>query len=126
LKEDHNLPPVSGDYESLERALISLVDNAIKFSPQGGGVEIRLTKVKGQIYVAVEDHGIGISPDTMPRIFDRFYHLEKSDENLFGGIGLGLAITRQVIKQHNGTLEVESAPNKGSKFTMRLQVWQTE
>jgi signal transduction histidine kinase len=124
LTEDRDLPPVSGDPKSLERALMALVDNAIKFSPKGGDVEIRLKKGKGQIIVIVEDHGIGISPNTRPRIFDRFYHLEKHEGDLFGGIGLGLAITRQVIKQHQGMLEVESELGQGSTFMMSLPVWQ--
>ena len=68
--------------------------------------------------------GIGISPDKRAHIFDRFYHLEESGDELFSGIGLGLAITRQVIQQHKGTLEVESRPGKGSTFTMSLQEWQ--
>jgi signal transduction histidine kinase len=125
LTEDHALSPVSGDTKSLERALIALIDNAIKFSPKGGNVEIRLSKGDGQILVTVEDHGIGISPDTRPRIFDRFYHMEKENDDLFGGIGLGLAITRQVIQQHKGTLEVESVHGQGSTFTMRLPEWKT-
>jgi signal transduction histidine kinase len=123
LAEDRNLPTVSGDAKSLERALTALVDNAIKFSPKGGNVEIRLKKWEGQVHVTVEDHGIGISPHTRPRIFDRFYHLEKEADDLFSGIGLGLAITRQVIQQHKGTLDVESDYGKGSTFTMRLPVW---
>jgi two-component system phosphate regulon sensor histidine kinase PhoR len=124
LTEDHNLPPVSGDPKSLEHALMALVDNAIKFSPRGGDVEIRLRRGDERVLVTVEDHGIGISPNTQPRIFDRFYHLEKHEGDLFDGIGLGLAITRQVIQQHKGTLEVESELNKGSTFTMSLPVWQ--
>jgi signal transduction histidine kinase len=123
LTEDRNLPAASGDPKSLERALTALVDNAIKFSPKGGDVEIRLKKGEGQIHVTVQDHGIGISPHTRPRIFDRFYHLEKEDDDLFSGIGLGLAITRQVIQQHKGSLDVESDYGKGSTFTMRLPVW---
>lgn len=123
LKKEGNLPPVSGDAKSLERALMALVNNAVKFSPKGGDVEIRLKKRNGQVYVSVEDHGIGISPETLPRIFDRFYHLEKSGDDLFGGIGLGLSITRLVIQQHKGTLDVDSEPNKGSTFTMCLQEW---
>jgi signal transduction histidine kinase len=123
LTEDRDLSPVAGDAKSLERALMALVDNAIKFSPKGGDVEIRLKKGRGQVFVIVEDHGIGISPNTRPRIFDRFYHLEKHDGDLFGGIGLGLAITRQVIKQHKGTLDVDSEINKGSTFTMSLPEW---
>ena len=124
LTEDRDLPPVSGDVKSLERALTALVDNAIKFSPKGGDVEIRLQKGDRQIFVTVEDHGIGISPNTRPRIFDRFYHMEKEDDDLFGGIGLGLAITRQVIQQHKGTLDVESEHGQGSIFTMRLPEWE--
>jgi len=123
LTEDYDLPPVSGDTKSLERALTALIDNAIKFSPRGGDVEISLRKGQGQVIVTVEDHGIGISPNTRPRIFDRFYHMEKEADDLFGGIGLGLAITRQVIQQHKGTLEVESEHGKGSVFTMRLPEW---
>ena len=123
LKEDRNLPRVSGDPKSLERALTALVDNAIKFSPKGGGVEIRLKEGDDQVCITVKDHGIGISQNTRPRIFDRFYHLEKHGDNLFSGIGLGLAITRQVIKQHQGTMEVESELGKGSTFTMCLPVW---
>lgn len=126
LTEDRKLSPVLGDVKSLERALTALVDNAIKFSPNGGDVEIRLKKGNHQVFVTVEDHGIGISPNTRPRIFDRFYHLEKENDDLFGGVGLGLAITRQVIQQHKGTLDVESEHGKGSTFTMCLPVWQED
>ena len=128
LKEDRGIPPVAGDPKSLERALIALVDNAIKFSPRGGDVEIRLSLEGGMVQVVVEDHGIGISPNTMPRIFDRFYHLEKNEneDDLFGGIGLGLSITRQVIQQHNGKLDVNSNPGQGSVFSLYLPEWQPE
>ena len=118
-----HLPPVWGDAKSLERALMALVDNAIKFSPQGGGVKISLSKNDPWVLVAVEDQGIGIPKENVPRIFDRFYHLERSGDHLFGGIGLGLAITRQVIEQHQGSLDVVSTPGKGSTFTMTLKQW---
>ncbi len=118
-----NLHPASGDSKSLERALTALVDNAIKFSPQGGNVIISLRGKGENILVAVEDEGIGIAKENLPRIFDRFYHLERSGNDIFGGIGLGLAITRQVIEQHQGSLDVTSAPGKGSTFTMALKQW---
>jgi signal transduction histidine kinase len=118
-----NLPPVWGDAKSLERALMALVDNAIKFSPQGGDVKISLSKNDPWVLVAVEDQGIGIPKENVPRIFDRFYHLERSGDHLFGGIGLGLAITRQVIEQHQGSLDVVSTPGRGSTFTMTLKQW---
>ncbi|HSO11845.1 MAG TPA: ATP-binding protein [Anaerolineales bacterium] len=123
IEPDPNLPPVSGDPKSLERALMSLVDNAIKFSTKGGDVTIRFDQNDDDVFVVVEDHGIGIKKENLPRIFDRFYHLEKSGDDLFGGIGLGLAITRQVIEQHQGKLEVESVPGKGSTFTLSLKKW---
>lgn len=118
-----NLHPASGDSKSLERALTALVDNAIKFSPQGGNVIISLRGQGEKILVAVEDEGIGIPQESLPRIFDRFYHIEKSEDNLFSGIGLGLAITRQVIEQHQGSLNVISTPGKGSTFTLMLKPW---
>ena len=123
FKPSPNLSPVSGDSKSLERALMALVDNAIKFSPKGGDVTIRFDQRDENVYVSVKDQGIGIEEKNMPRIFDRFYHLEKHEDDLFGGIGLGLAIIRQVIEQHQGKLEVESKPGKGSTFTMQLKKW---
>jgi signal transduction histidine kinase len=120
LHGDRNLPFISGDPRALERALYALVDNAIKFSPNGGEVELRLKADRDALLITVEDHGIGISPNTQPYIFDRFYHLERQDSELYGGIGLGLAIARQVIEQHNGVLEVSSTPGKGSTFTIKL------
>jgi signal transduction histidine kinase len=117
------LPPVSGDARSLERALMALVDNAIKFSPVGGSVEIR-TELDGEkVLMAVEDHGIGIPRQSLPRIFDRFYHMDRSGDELFNGIGLGLAITRQVIEQHHGSLDVASEPGMGSTFVITLKKW---
>ncbi len=118
-----NLHPASGDTKSLERALMALVDNAIKFSPAGGNVIISLRDKGENVLVAVEDEGIGIATENLPRIFDRFYHIEKSGERLFGGIGLGLAITRQVIEQHQGSLDVSSTLGKGSTFTLTLRRW---
>ena len=102
---------------------MALVDNAIKFSPLGGDVDINLTEKDDSVRVAVRDHGIGIPKENQPRIFDRFYHLEKHEDNLFSGIGLGLAITRQVLQQHNGNLELDSEPGRGTTFTLILKKW---
>ncbi|MGE5248628.1 MAG: ATP-binding protein [Bacteroidota bacterium] len=123
LHSERLLPPVAGDARSLERALTALVDNAIKFSPHGGDVDIRLLHSGNQVIVTVRDHGIGIDPAVRSRIFDRFYHMEKSGDQLFGGLGLGLAITNQVIQQHKGVLDVDSTPRMGSTFRMALPVW---
>jgi signal transduction histidine kinase len=124
VRKERNLPEVSGDPKSLERALTALVDNAIKFSPLGGDVEIQFSTRGLNLLVSVEDHGIGITPEARANIFDRFYHLERSGNDLFGGIGIGLSITRQVIEQHHGRLDMESKPGKGSTFTMSIPLWQ--
>jgi len=121
VKATENLPKISGDPKSLERALMALVDNAIKFSPHGGQVMINLCEQDNYVVVDVKDQGIGIGPEIIPHIFDRFYRIEKNTENLFSGIGLGLAITNQVIKQHNGRISVQSESGQGSTFSVRLK-----
>jgi signal transduction histidine kinase len=126
LKGERGVPQVAGDPKSLERALTAIVDNAIKFSPRGGDVEIRFNARDNYLHIAIEDHGIGIAADVRPRIFDRFYHLEKSGDDLFSGLGIGLAITRQVLEQHHGKLDVESTPGRGSTFTMSIPLWKKE
>ena len=123
VRNERGALKVAGDSKSLERAMTALVDNAIKFSPRGGAVEICFHARGDQLSVAVEDHGIGIAPENRTKIFDRFYHLEKSGDDLFGGLGIGLAITRQVIEQHHGKLVVESRPGHGSIFTILLPIW---
>ena len=121
LRGSQNLPTIPGDARSLERALMALVDNALKFSPHGGDVEIQIESTREKLLVMVRDQGIGIASEALPRIFDRFYHIERHNNDLYSGIGLGLAIARQVIEQHNGALEVSSAPGKGSVFTMTFK-----
>lgn len=116
-----SLPRAFGDSKSLERALSALVDNAIKFSPKGGDVDVRLSARAEDILLSVEDHGIGIEKEKLTNVFDRFYHLERHENDLFGGIGLGLAITKQVIEQHHGKLTVASASGRGSTFTIALK-----
>ncbi len=122
-KGESNISNVQGDAKSLERALTALVDNAVKFSKPGGDVEISFTEQGNQVSISVLDHGIGIEPEIRSRIFDRFFHLEKNGDELYSGVGIGLSITRQVIRQHKGSLDVESTPDKGSKFTITLLKW---
>lgn len=121
LRGSQNVPTIPGDARSLERALMALVDNALKFSPHGGDVEIQIESTREKLLVMVRDQGIGIASEALPRIFDRFYHIERHDNDLYSGIGLGLAIARQVIEQHNGALEVSSTPGKGSVFTITFK-----
>ncbi len=124
IKHGRNISAVQGDKHSLQRAVTALVDNAIKFSNTNGNVEIYFSENGTRASISVEDHGIGIAPEIRPRIFDRFAHLEKNGNELYGGLGIGLSITKQVIQQHNGSLEVDSKLGMGSRFTISLMKWQ--
>ena len=123
LRGNSNIAPVQGDEPSLERAITGLVDNAIKFSHPNSTVDIRFADLANHVSVSVVDYGIGIDPQIHPRIFDRFFHLENSGDEIYDGLGIGLSITRQVIQQHRGMLDVDSQPGKGSTFTISLLKW---
>ena len=123
---DPDVHEVSGDRKSLERAFLALIDNAIKFSHTGGEVAIRLGNDSQEVVLEVADHGIGIPEEALPHIFERFFHVEQGTEELYGGIGIGLAIARQVIHQHNGRIDVDSKPDQGSTFTIHLPIEQSQ
>jgi signal transduction histidine kinase len=111
---------VDGHAKSLQRALRAILDNAIKFSPDGGDVEVSVAREDCYITIRVCDHGVGIPSEVMPRIFQRFFHVDQVGDHLFRGIGIGLSIARQVIKQHHGRIAVESEAGKGSTFTIYI------
>lgn len=109
---------------SLERAFSAMLDNAIKFSPHGGAVSVELSHDQQDFRVSIADHGVGISPEILPHIYDRFFHTEQIGNDLFRGIGLGLSIAREVIQQHGGRIEVESIPGEGTCFSVFLPAGQ--
>ncbi len=117
-----NLPPVLGDENSLERALSAIINNAIKFSIYKGIVEVIVDHNPSFIWISVRDQGIGIAAGNIPYIFNRFWRTEEYEGHLFGGVGLGLSIARQVIQQHGGKIKVDSIEGKGSTFTVRLKL----
>ena len=115
-----DIPMIVGDQKSLQRAFRAVVDNAIKFSPDGGVVKIEVAWDQENIWVIVQDRGVGIPEDAIKRIFDRFFHLDEVNGHLFRGVGLGLSIAQQVIEQHRGRIEVESRLGEGSLFKIYL------
>ncbi|MCL6448177.1 MAG: phosphate regulon sensor histidine kinase PhoR [Armatimonadetes bacterium] len=117
-----DLPAVHGDPDMLTQVLINLVDNAVKYTPAGGKVTIRAGTAGGDVRVSVEDTGIGIPPESLPRIFERFYRVDKARSRELGGIGVGLAIVKHIIRAHGGKTYVESAVGKGSTFSFTLPV----
>jgi len=115
------LPSVMGDTRSLQRVVTILLDNAIKFSPEGGNTSVVVDYDSQFVWVRVSDSGVGIPPEAMPRLFRRFFRLDEVGGYLFTGSGMGLSIARQVIDQHEGDILVESELGKGSVCTIRLK-----
>ena len=111
---------VCGDAAALRRALLNLVENAIKYTPPGGKVELSLTTSGGMAGLTVSDAGIGIDSADAERIFEPFVRLDAARARDTGGAGLGLAIARSIAVAHGGTLSVESRPGAGSRFLLRL------
>ena len=109
-----------GDGAALRRALLNLVENAVKYTPAGGKVEIGLARADGFAEITVADTGIGIDPAEVERIFEPFHRLDAARAHDTGGAGLGLAIARSIVIAHGGTIAVESAPAAGSRFTVCL------
>ncbi|HCE44329.1 MAG TPA: PAS domain-containing sensor histidine kinase [Lentisphaeria bacterium] len=104
----------------MEQALVNLIDNAIKYSDENRSVEIETFKDDGHIVISVRDHGCGIPQEHLPRIFERFYRVDKARSRKVGGTGLGLSIVKHIANVHGGKVEVESTVGKGSKFTIIL------
>jgi len=108
------------DPMAVRRLLLILLDNAIKYTASGGRVSVRLSRIPERVDISVEDNGIGIAPEDLPRVFDRFYRSEKSRSRDFGGVGLGLALAKWIVDGHRGTIAVESRVNRGSRFLVQL------
>ncbi len=114
--------PVRADKERMEQVLINLIDNAIKYTPEGGKVKVSACQEDSKIRVDVEDTGIGIPAKDIPRIFERFYRVDKARSRELGGTGLGLAIVKHIILSHRGKVWVTSEVGKGSRFSFTLPV----
>jgi two-component system, OmpR family, phosphate regulon sensor histidine kinase PhoR len=104
----------------LKQVFINLISNAIVYTPRGGDVTISVTEEKEKVHVSIKDNGMGISEDELPRIFERFYRVDKARSRNSGGTGLGLAIVKHIIEAHEGEIEVDSEVNKGTTFTVSL------
>jgi two-component system phosphate regulon sensor histidine kinase PhoR len=117
LEVPDDLAAVSGDALKIEQVFVNLIDNAIKYT-ETGGVTIRAGNENGAVKIEISDTGIGIPPEHIERIFERFYVVDKSRSRKAGGTGLGLSIVKHIMKLHGGTVTVQSAPAAGTKFTL--------
>jgi len=104
----------------IEQALVNLIENAVKYSPENTEVEIKYCPVEKGGVISVKDQGMGIEKEHLPRIFERFYRVDKARSRKLGGTGLGLAIVKHIAKVHNGKVTVESEPGKGSQFSLYI------
>jgi signal transduction histidine kinase len=114
--------PVTGDPQRLSQALYILLDNAIKYTPNGGNVKLQLSQEGTVVIMKVQDNGIGIDAKDLPHIFQRFYRADKSRARQMGGHGLGLSIAKWIVDTHKGTIRVTSDMGKGSTFTIRVPI----
>jgi CheY-like chemotaxis protein/anti-sigma regulatory factor (Ser/Thr protein kinase) len=121
LQLDAPAGQVSGDPDRLQQVAWNLISNAIKFTPRGGRVIVSLAHVASNVEVTVSDTGLGIAPEFLPHVFDRFRQADATTTRAYGGLGLGLAIVRQLVELHGGTVRVDSAgEGQGSTFTVSL------
>jgi CheY-like chemotaxis protein len=118
---DPRIGPISGDPDRLQQVVWNLMSNAVKFTPKGGRVQVRLERVNSHIELIVSDTGIGIKPDFLPLVFERFRQADSGSTRTSGGLGLGLAIVRHLVEMHGGTVHAASeGEGKGATFTLRL------
>jgi two-component system phosphate regulon sensor histidine kinase PhoR len=104
----------------LEQAVVNLIDNAVKYSPEGSDVGVSLEESADEIVICVSDHGAGISREHVARLFERFYRVDKARSRDLGGTGLGLAIVKHIAQAQGGSVSVDSTVGKGSTFRIHL------
>ncbi|MEK6683456.1 MAG: phosphate regulon sensor histidine kinase PhoR [Nitrospirota bacterium] len=112
--------PMTGDADKLTEVLINLIDNAIKYTPDGGRITVEARQTESAVEIAVSDTGIGIPSREIPRIFERFYRVDRARSREMGGTGLGLSIVKHIVEAHGGKVSIESQMGKGSRFVVTL------
>ena len=113
---------VSGDQSRIEQVVMNLLSNAIKYTPDGGEITVSTGLEDSHVWVRVRDNGIGIPEKDLPRLFERFYRVDKARSRASGGTGLGLSIAQEILRLHNGEIQIQSVYGKGTVVTVRLPV----
>ena len=120
LENDSTSIALNADEELIKRMILNLLDNAVKYTPEGGEISLALEKHNGSAEIVVRDTGIGLSQTDQQRVFDRFYRVDKARSRALGGAGLGLSIARSIVEAHGGNITIDSTPRHGSTFTVSL------
>jgi PAS domain S-box-containing protein len=126
FRRSHELVAVDADHARIEQVLVNLLANAVKYSPQGGQIVVQVDRVGREARTSVADSGIGIPPDERKRLFQRFFRAHNVSTRHFGGLGIGLFVSNEIVDRHGGRFEVESEPGRGSTFTFYLPLTAAE
>lgn len=121
-----DVPNIEADHGRLEQVVINILSNSIKYTPEGGSITVYIGRSYNEVYMKVADTGIGIPQEDLPRIFERFYRVDKARSREMGGTGLGMAIAKEIVEAHSGTISIESeGVGKGTEVTVRLPIKRT-
>jgi two-component system, OmpR family, sensor histidine kinase VicK len=122
FKSDMDVPEIMGDKDRIEQVIVNILSNAIKYTPENGKIEVALKLEEDSILVKVADNGIGIPKEDLPRLFERFYRVDKARSRMLGGTGLGLSIARQIVEAHKGKIKIQSEYGQGTQVFITLPV----
>jgi two-component system phosphate regulon sensor histidine kinase PhoR len=117
-----NFPPITANRDRLTQIFVNILDNAVKFTPNGGEISINASESGSYTVVSIQDSGIGVPKDDISRLGERFYRVDKSRSRDLGGTGLGLSIVKHLMIAHGGRMEIESQPGKGTKVSLYFPV----
>ena len=119
---EENIPQITADRERIEQVIVNVLSNSVKYTPEGGKIDVSVMAAEEKVSFRVKDNGIGIPEEDLDRIFERFYRVEKSRTSEMGGTGLGLAIARELIEAHGGNIQIDSRLGEGTSVTVTLPI----
>jgi len=122
LELEWKLPKITGDRARIEQVLMNIITNAMKYTPDGGMIDIYSGNTGEAVWIKIEDTGVGIPEEDLPRVFDRFYRVDKARSRESGGTGLGLSIAKEIVMMHGGDIKIESESGRGTAVTVTLPV----